>query len=361
MAELDGVNQGGLTLSREHIITLNRYANHVLTLPTEAEAVENWLGYSTISEPTLMPSSMAELFVQLRAHGLSWRPLSDNSRKLASQLSTTASSIAVAGAAILEACGATAALGPDERGWEAIVLSEPVALDTSDKAELTTLSEIFPILLEDVRNYGLSVDAVSDQTKAFRDTAAQTLIPAVYDKRRSVLRERSSDEVESLRQRLVELDNDIKAMNSQYDQYVQAALSGLAAGPIGVAITGGIYGSMAEQVRKRRNQAQEERRSVSEQLKRRIKLEGSLEELTTFVDELKSRLDEVVVASSHLHTAWESVDAYVAESIRKLDSISNRRQLALFSIYFKQFLAQWAQIKNKAEQLTQIFDEASVA
>ncbi|WP_274886098.1 hypothetical protein [Pseudomonas sp. ITEM 17296] len=55
MAERDGEDEGGLTLSREHIITLNRYVNFVFGLPSTPDNLQRWLGYTQIDEPELAP------------------------------------------------------------------------------------------------------------------------------------------------------------------------------------------------------------------------------------------------------------------------------------------------------------------
>lgn len=352
---------GGLTLSREHIITLNRYANHVLSLPSELSDLQRWLGYTTIDEPHLTGESLLELFDSLREHARNWRPLSDASKQLASQLGSRARSIGSVGEQIIAECRAIKALGDRQATWTQIILEAPVVLDGSDRAAVRSLADFFETLLEDVRGYAQHVSRVGEMSQVFRDTASLTLIPAVHDKRRAVQRKQASGAVERLRAQLAELEQDITNLNKQYDEYVKAALSGLAAGLIGVAITGGIYGSKAESVRKERNRQQDRRHRVADELRASAALEARLEDLATFVDELKSRLDDVVVASSHLHTAWISVESYIDASVEKLEEIENRQQLASFIVRFNQFLSQWQQIERQSQQLTRIFDDAVAA
>lgn len=86
-----------------------------------------------------------------------------------------------------------------------------------------------------------------------------------------------------------------------------------------------------------------------------------MEEMATFVDELDTRLQDVVTAASHLQTAWEIVGAYIDASIAKLEQISDNRALAKFAVYFRQFMAQWNQIEKTSLQLTRIFDDAASA
>ena len=361
IAERDGEDEGGLTLSREHIITLNRYVNFVFGLPSTPDNLQRWLGYTQIDEPELAPAGMTTLFDALRGHARSWGPLSDSNKKLASELASTAASINAAGETIVDECRQIRALGSDIKAWDKVVLGTPVKLDRADQRAVSSLVDYLQILQEDVQRYAVRVATVRGETETFRDAARFKLIPAVKQKGQAVERTKGDGEVERLRVKLKELDDEIGALSKEYDQYVKQALSGLAAGPIGAVITGGIYGSKAEKVRKERKRRQAERRATSEQLRVRVNLEGRMEEMATFVDELDTRLQDVVTAASHLQTAWEIVGAYIDASIGKLEQISDNRALARFVIYFRQFLAQWNQIEKTSLQLTRIFDDAASA
>ncbi|WP_153788750.1 alpha-xenorhabdolysin family binary toxin subunit A [Pseudomonas sp. EMN2] len=360
MAERDGEGEGGLTLSREHIITINRYVNFVFALPATSDNLQRWLGYTDIDEPELKPAAWSTLFADLRSHARSWAPLSDNSKRLASQLAATANSISSAGEAIIELTAGVLKLDRESQ-WQELALRDPLPLGVSDRGSVSTLLEYMQFLNEDVRDYAVRVAAVKEQTESFRDIARFKLIPAVKTKGQSVERKQNDGEVERLRGLLAQLDADIEALSKEYDQYVKMALSGLAAGPIGALITGGIYGSKAEKVRKERQTRQAERRSFSEQLTLRVNLEGRMETLSTAISELDTRLQDVVTSASHLQTAWGIVGAYIDTSISRLERIDDTQRLAIFGLHFKQFFKQWAAIEKTSLHLTRIFDEAASA
>lgn len=145
MAERDGPNEGGLTLTREHIITINQYVNHVFALPSELENIERWLGYKKIADPELMPSKWEALFQLLRTHAGQWSALSDNSKKLSSELASTAVSIDASGKVITEECKRIKALGNEVATWEKVALETPVALSSDDKRTVTQLVEYIEV------------------------------------------------------------------------------------------------------------------------------------------------------------------------------------------------------------------------
>lgn len=359
MAERDGPDEGGLTLSREHIITLNAYANHVFSLPSTQEAVTKWLGYSSIAEKELAPEQMGVLFRRLQTHGRSWSVLSDNSKRLGAELAASANGINTTGNSVLRILDEIKALGGRRDVWESVQFATPVTLDREDQRKVSSLVDYMEVLAEDVEIFARRVTSVRVETEQFRDEARFGLIPAVGQKTQLIERHQGSGSVDRLREELAQIDKDISDLNKEYDQYVKAAVSGLAAGPLGAVITGSIYGSKAEKVRKERNKRQKDRTAVSQRLRDAVALEGRLQELTSRMGELDARLRDVVTASSHLQSAWQTIGAYIDASIEQLARIESNQALARFAVYFERFLGQWAEIEKNARQMNRVFDDSA--
>ncbi|MBV6286255.1 hypothetical protein [Pseudomonas aegrilactucae] len=53
------------------------------------------------------------------------------------------------------------------------------------------------------------------------------------------------------------------------------------------------------------------------------------------------RLEDVTTSASHLQTAWQFIETYLEASIARLGTLQDSRQLGVFVIHFKSFLAQW--------------------
>ncbi|MDD1015851.1 alpha-xenorhabdolysin family binary toxin subunit A [Pseudomonas rubra] len=361
MAERDGPAEGGLTLTREHIVTLNQYANYTFQLPVAKDAVIRWLGYSTIQEPDLMPSKMEAMHKQLQKHGRCWTVLADNSKKLGFELAASANGINTTGDEILEILENSRALGRHRDAWETLKFEKALRLGADDRRRVLDLVDYMEVLREDVDLFARRVNAVREETEQFRDTAREQLIPLVAVKSQALKRQKASGAVQQLREDLAELDNEIKRLEAEYDQYVKAALSGLAAGPLGAAITGGIYGSKAAKVRKERNKLQGQRAALSQKIKESVRLEGLVEELGTQMGQLDTRLRDVVTASSHLQSAWQLIGVYIDTSIEHLQRIETNQALFKFSIFFKRFIGQWKDIEKFAQHMNRVFDDAAAA
>lgn len=361
MATQDGPQAGGLTLTREHIITINEYVNFVLSLPQTRDNLVRWLGYTKIDEPELTPESWETLFVRLRKHARDWIPLSDSSKKLSSELASTANSINASGQVIVDECRRVRALGNNVQNWQQVALSTPIPLTREDRAVVSLIAEYMDVLRDCVKAYAERVEQVKAKTTAWRDVIKLELIPAVAGKGEAIGRKGQDGELERLRKELSYLDDEIAGLKKEYDQYIKGVMGSAAAGPLGLLVGGAIYGSKAEKVRKRRKEAEDKRRLIAKQLQARERLEGALATLGQFVDDLDFRLASVLTAAAHLQTAWETVDTYVGASMKRLDSAYDSKKLALFIIHFAQFLGQWSKIEGTALQLTAVFDEAAAA
>ncbi|PSS57079.1 hypothetical protein C6382_11360 [Pseudomonas sp. BBP2017] len=361
MAERDGPNEGGLTLTHEHIVTLNQYANHVFSLPITQEAVTRWLGYSTIAERVLMPSSMVEMHKQLQTHGRSWTKLANNSKKLGFELAASANGINSTGDEVLVILEKSSALGKRREAWDTLHFGAPVSLGADDKRRVVDLIDYMELLREDVDIFARRVCVVREETEAFRDAAREKLLPLVATKTEAIKRQKVSGAVEQLREDLLELDKEIKRLEAEYDQYFNAALNGLSAGLLGLVITGTIYGTKAEKVRKERNKCQEQRGEVSRKIKAAVRLEGLVEELGTQMGQMETRLRDVVTASSHLQSTWQLIGVYIDASIEHLERIESNQALFKFATHFKRFIEQWKDIEMFAQHMNRVFDDAAAA
>lgn len=360
MAERGGSNEGGLTLSREHIITINKYANYVFGLPKTQQTIEHWLGYKVIDEPELAPSAMFGLFNRLRNHANLWTTLSDRSKRLSSELASTANLIDVVGEEIVEECNRLRFLSP-EMTWEQVALAKPVKLGAEDQKVVKTLVEYLKIIGDDVRNYAERVGGVNKDSKVFRDIVKDELLPEVGNKDNALKRKKEDGHVEQLRAELKALDAEIAELKKEYDKYLTNGLTSLAGNVFSAIVAGTIYGVKAEQVRKERKSVERQRREVAAKLKARVSLEGRLKEMTQFVDDLDVRLSDVLTSASHLQTVWDHVDVYINKSVEQLGNITDGQRLAIFLIYFKRFLKQWKEIERTSLQLTAVFDNAASA
>ncbi|MDD2047855.1 hypothetical protein [Pseudomonas putida] len=82
-----------------------------------------------------------------------------------------------------------------------------------------------------------------------------------------------------------------------------------------------------------------------------VNLQLRIRELSERLQKMESLLREVLTASSHFHSAWQSLTAYIDASAEQLQQITTGQQLARFAIYFGRFLGQWSTIEQSAREM----------
>lgn len=354
----DEEGEGGLTLSRENIKTLNRYSNYVVALPCEPDKVERWLGFNTGGDPLLSPQTIADLHTRLVAHGKSWGGLSDSCKKLSASLASCSNKINSTGQTIISYCHKTEVSQGKHARWEELEIDAPVELTDGDRGIVTSLVGYMQVLHEDTEKFATRVTRVRERAEAFRDEARWKLAPQVSEKKTAALREGDGHSANEIRQEIDNVDELIAELRGEYDQYVKSSLYGLAGGVIGVTITASIYAPKAEAVRKERNQKLAYREQLSDELVEAQAFEGHMQRLISNLDILDSRVQDVTVAASHLQSAWQSIETYIEASIEDLESISTGQQLARFVLFFQRFLGQWRYIESSAQVMNKMFDDA---
>ncbi|MBS7597500.1 MULTISPECIES: hypothetical protein [Pseudomonas] len=80
-------------------------------------------------------------------------------------------------------------------------------------------------------------------------------------------------------------------------------------------------------------------------------LQSRFLELSGKLRKLEQLLRAVVTASSHVHSAWQSLTAYIDASSNQLQLVTSGQQLARFAIYFGRFLGLWKTIEQSAVQM----------
>lgn len=361
LTDSGGEKQGGLTLTKEHILKIKHYSAYALTLPTTKEAAENWLGYTTISHPELQPSSMAALFSTIRAHASQWQPLVADNKTLAFQLKIAAGDILASGLPLIAKCEKLIGDDKELESWRNLTVPESgattVALTEQQKKGFPIISRYIDHMQEVADKYITQVDEVVKKTQRFSGAFTE-LIKQVELKQKAVGDYQKEEKTKEIKAKIAELDKTIAALQKQYIDQVQDALKGAAGGIIGFIITGIFFGIQAEQTRKARNDYQMQRRDLSIELAKFHKIDGAVEELNTNLVVLVHRLQDADVSAKLLHTVWIGINTFLKDSKQKLEDIESVDELFLFSIYFRGFVTQWYSIQEKSELLTTIFDEA---
>lgn len=327
----------GLTLTREHVMTLDAYCAHIKAIPLERSQLVEWLGYSVHCEFELSIFAMHQMFDNLHLHADTWTLLKQRSTALASQLRACASAIDEAGERVLAECEKSKALGNRREAWQAVQFEAPVLLSLDDRVIVTGLVSWLGVMRVESDRFYQCVSGIREGVEEFRDLARFRYRPQLGRKVDAIKRTLDSAPIQQMRASLERIEARIQALNRE-----ESRLRGQPASVVAA------LKPQLDRIRAERNELLEERRYVTEGLNARGAAQGRLEALASRLDQSIARTEEATTSASHLQTAWQLIGVYLESCIERLGTMENSQQLGIFVIHFKNFLAQWAYIEQCA-------------
>jgi len=300
LRELGGRKDVPFLVAQETLWLLDGYILTVSMLPDTVPQTEQYLAYTYIEEPELLPAKMLELFKALKEHAGGWSRVRVGSKAVAQDLIVFSDSIQTQGTEVMGYAGKTSALGPNAEKWE--LSGSPAAIEVQDKAILLKMASSFEALRAPVEHFKASLEHVYSDLATFRDEARFKLRPAVQEKIRA-------------------LDRLVRAYKSEQK---------LAEDPGSI-----IYGSVAAGI--------------------------SGAQLKVTLHKWEASLSINISGTASIHSAWQGMDAYLEQSEQRLVSMQTQEELADFMIRYKIFLAQWAGIKTFAQEQLSAFDSTQQA
>ncbi|WP_218780089.1 hypothetical protein, partial [Cellulomonas iranensis] len=132
------------------------------------------------------------------------------------------------------------------------------------------------------------------------------------------------------RQQLDRWDEQIDQLKSEYDANVGYAFTGLVLGPVGLLVTGGVFGVKAEQIRAAKNALIGQRNELARALVQLEPARKDLERVRTLVRDLEFRCKDLSVATKRLADVWLFLASYAESSVNESKELADINQLESF-------------------------------
>ncbi|HDT1687456.1 alpha-xenorhabdolysin family binary toxin subunit A, partial [Proteus mirabilis] len=163
---------------------------------------------------------------------------------------------------------------------------------------------------------------------------------------------------DSLNEQRILLENEIEILKKEYQHFVKLAFTGLAFGIIGVIITGGIFGSKAEKIRKKRNETIEKLHNINKGIKQQSTISECLQRFQVDLDEIEQYIEDADMSVEHLLYMWQTILTEINASLINFKKIDNAMELIRFSIYLEKIIAPWYMVVGYSKEMMAVFDEA---
>ncbi|PHN38492.1 binary cytotoxin component [Pseudomonas amygdali] len=234
----------------------------------------------------------------------------------------------------------------------------PVPLGETDQRVCITLAEFLKKTASQIKNHQHAAQTLADHIDTFSTVLSVQLIPGINDKVKLANCSDLDQQIQDLEKDIEQLTTEIEQKNNEYKTALYNIAWGLFGGAIGVAITGGIFGAQAEEIRKEKNRMVASKNQKVQKLKEKSPLSAAVRSLQILFEDMNIRMMDAHQSATHLKDLWTMLAAYIDRSASELSAITTDQALMIFAMQFQGVVTPWREIRGMANQLLKIFDSA---
>ena len=352
----------GFLIRREDIHNTRKYVEFAKMLPLSLDVVRKRLNYDRIDVEGLSPEDILKLDERAVAHANTWPKVESGSKEVARELEKFAANFITTGEGVVSLIRAVELGRQLEGTFEDLTEEEQeklhtILLDRTEKLAIEKMVNYLADAKKSTAAFIKSVEHVEALAKGFEKGLSDDLIPLVKTKMMAYKNSGKEHEREALLEDVLQLNDKIDALASAYKSAVGASFSGLALGPIGLVVTGGIFGNKAENIRKEKNKLIADRRKLLEKLKNADKLAELLDDLQLHLVNLQGQMLGAEVGAKQLSQIWTYIAAYLDEASESLSKVDTLLELHKFAMNFSMVINPWISIKGYSTQISAAFNE----
>lgn len=351
------------------LIKIKTYINKALSLPYKLDDVIDFIGYNQISTQQLSPENVLSLFIKMREHALEWNKIEYSIKQQAIDLEIIGREITSTGENIIAFINQMPLLTKISTTMHDLSEQELINIKytSQDKQVSIQLIHILESMKEDIEIERDKTLKLKESLSTFRskimggkdsqNIAHYSIYHEIVNKKRLINEFYNKNNVllSDERDLLIE---DISILKEEYKNYVALAFTGLAAGIIGVIITGGIFGAKAESIRKKRNQLIDKVKNLNKEIDIYANLLLYLNSLYIELEEIEQLIEDTNMALEHIEYVWQAILTEIDASINNFNKINNALELIKFSIYLEKIISPWYMVIGYSKEILISFDNA---
>lgn len=355
----------GLLVSSDDLQNIFLYVDTALNMPKDKTAAEEYLGYKSgddffkeDSHKFLDPENQVAFGTPIRAHAALWADLEQSIKNLGNELNIYAREF------VSQAEEVTDVL---EDLSKYLKVNGFVDKDGKDIVDCGT--EMLENWKTNTEKHKQSSISLYCRLAAFKETLEKEISVSVSARVAKISDMHLTTEQAELNTKVTNLNKEISDLQDQYDQYVGLAFTG-AAGmifpPVGIiswAVTGGVFGAKAEEVRKKKNLKKDELAPLQKQLNAINRVIGGINKLESCLIDFKTAIAAAVIGVQHINTVWDSIVKDISSALQHINNISDPQYVS----YVKTLLTEvklakdnWKECGDITRELVGLFDDARI-
>jgi len=366
----NSVRAKGMTLTMQQIVALHLYEQKGLSLPTTSEQVIAYLGYERGAGAGLEPPDFLRTFSIINTHAKRWNPIRQRIKDVGGELKVFAVQMLQYGISIEEVIDqikGTKTL--DELGIHTLedlkrvkeVMGDKfpdLTLDAKDSEIATDFGYYIDQILLKIKSHEEKAQQLKTELTVFGDDLATKVRPEITLKLTAITNSSLKDEVVVLKKaiddRALEIDELTRAYKKLVLDSLQAAAGANLVG-LGMAI---YFGVEAEAVRKSLKELKAQQAKDIASVTEKSRIVGRLSLIKADMQDLELLTIDADIATKNLITVWNKLHHYTKTSKNEADAITDAMQARRFARHFAQVVEPWGLIRDQADDLISVFDEA---
>ncbi|HGN1705546.1 TPA: alpha-xenorhabdolysin family binary toxin subunit A [Providencia rettgeri] len=353
----------------EDLLNIHRHVNFSLSLPLKESDILKWLG---ITELTTLPVDIRDLtmaIINVRAHANTWDNVEQHVKAQSVNLSLTSRNIIQTGNQIIEYINHMPILRKISDNLDDITDSDldEIKYQNDDQQIATELISILNLIKLDIKRQSIKTIEIKNVISDFRVHITggylsnfqhvESLlfnIKGIYQQ----LEPSGGDSEDDYLKEIIEFKKqDIKLLEQEYAQFIKLCFTGLAGGIIGLLITGSIFGSKAEAIRKKKNEALKEIEEINAKINNNKIIKKTIFDIQINLHKIEGLFKDARLAIDHLDYMWLVILTEIKQSIETFQRINNADKLLRFIAQFKKIISSWNTIQEYSVHLIKLFDE----
>ncbi|KEY85356.1 alpha-xenorhabdolysin family binary toxin subunit A [Pseudomonas sp. P1B16] len=351
-------SQGAGLLTSENLQVIKRYARTVRTLSRREEDISEEVDYEALG---IEVKRIFNLNTLLHRHVDEWDKLERQVKELGPEIEMFADSMISRGAALITSIEKTPAFkriaSEKEAQGSNIYTSELTAEERNQV--LAVIERRLGALIDEIRQTQQRIGDVDARASWFHKEIELEIKPQLVRVIKNIDDKLSNSNINAMVATRDELDREIERLGKQYSTEVGYAFTGLLAGPFGLIITGGIFGSRAEDTRKRKNILIKQRDDLAERLSSVAPIIKSFERVNSTIRDLMFRTTDLISATQRLADIWLYLNKFATSSLEESKNLSTSADLEEFVQDFADVIRPWESIGNICRVLTELFNKIS--
>lgn len=350
----------GLIFTKDDLVNIIGYVTYGLSLPQDDKKISEMMPYTEKDNQYLNIKNYKTVFEEIRCHCTKWDSLEKGTIVLGTDLKIYANTFCNQGEAIISVISAM----PVYQQACQTVGDVTIEFSGEDFELKGALVDILKDMKANVTCRRGKVKKLSDDLESFKEELNQKILPDASNLELAVSQIDLTDEKAELQKRRATLEDEIANLEAAYKKLVGYAFtgaSGLIFGVIGIiswAITGGVFGKQAEDTRKKIAQLKQELNDVRQEIEKYTKMDESVSKMKNTTSNITLSIENAIMGVRHLDSLWESVETYIVDAKKELDSVTESKRLIAFKTNIKSCIQSWSEVEDITTELVDLFDEA---